>query len=199
MSDWDAAVWTAVIAGGALALTLVGLGYTHLQLRQARSELNDKRLDDKVYGVIGQNILLINGLSDKARQTLEEAKTSADDIRKLQAEAEQGLAELREQLTHDHKRLESSMGEARTLMARIDDAAKRADKDAEQVSQVTEAFNTSIATALNMDIEKVRANFAPAILEQIREYNEQIRKYNKESMDTIRRATGIPQKPKEDS
>lgn len=124
--DWVtiAAVGSAIFTGLAAAfagitaiVAVVALLYTRSQLRQAREDLDDRRLDYKVRGLIGENILLLNSLTEQARTAVAEAQTSM-------ADAQSSV-----------RVIQGAVRDAERILARLNDVATEAESDAERISR----------------------------------------------------------------
>jgi hypothetical protein len=92
MMDWVAigTMALAVIAVLALVVSLLArrdmkaqLRNTQAQLEQTQFELDDRRLDDKVRGAFGGNILQIMNLTDRAAKAVSEAEIRSKEIQQL--------------------------------------------------------------------------------------------------------------------
>lgn len=137
MGTWGAAQWGTVGAMVAAAVAFAAFVVTYAQLRQSRTELQDKRIDEKVKGAIGENLLLINGLTEQARTTLEQAKESAKAIQQVDNDVRALAADLTEQrkvIDQNRSELDRTLSEAREIAAQLNTTAQRADEDAQVVS-----------------------------------------------------------------
>lgn len=111
------------------------------QLTQAQSTLNDRRLDERVKAILGENILLINNLTEQARTTLQDARASAKEVESIRATVEQTNKDVQAQgkdAAQSRAELQESLNEGRQLLRELKDAAQTATNDAAVISRARE-------------------------------------------------------------
>jgi hypothetical protein len=145
----DSTSWAAVAGGVAAVASIVALFFTYSQLKQARHELQDRRLDEEVKGVIGENILIITGLIEQVKAAVGDAEQGAAAVESIQGKVEEVLRQVEEagiesQLQSDRadgarKKLVDSLGEAQLVLDRLNQVAQKADQDAIAISEVRQA------------------------------------------------------------
>ena len=135
---------------------LVAVFFAFSQARHDRAELQDKRIDEKVKGVIGENILLINGLTEQARATLEKAQQSgatveviSNTVRTMAADLEvqkQNAAQARNDLIQ-------SLASAQEVVKKLNSTAEQANEDAQVIGQTRRAVETN--AELMQEVESI--------------------------------------------
>lgn len=161
--DWgNNAEWIVATIGIVITalIALVAIFYQRGQLRQARQELDDKRLDERVEAILGRNILTINSLSDQANMLLAESTDGLNQTRELRREVESLGSDLKEDMKTAAQQLQEMLEQARLLTSQIDARAKQAQQDADEITtakkELTERWSLSDAVRLQL----IRDGFA---------------------------------------
>jgi hypothetical protein len=138
MSEWGAAEWAAAAGIAAALITFAAFLITYAQLRQSRAENQDRRIDEKVKGAIGENLLLISGLTDQARKTLDEAQQSAasiEDINNAVQTIAGDLALQRQNIAAAKSDLDKALASANDVVEKLNSAAVQAGEDVQVISE----------------------------------------------------------------
>jgi hypothetical protein len=113
------------------------------QLKNAQATLEDRRLDERVKAILGENLLLISSLTEQARTSLQEAKESAGEVGKIRDEANQTFQMQLSQSNESRQKLEEALLRADVVTARLDKAADEAEADSKAIGQFREAITRS--------------------------------------------------------
>ena len=133
--------WT-LVAAVAASVTALFLG---IQLLRERQVNNDRRLDDRINGIIGKRIVEIADLAEEARKTLATAHSVTGDVQRVRAEIDQ-ILEKTKQAGEEHQTI------VQEGIAELSEAHEEASRAAEEVtSLLAQARRESITARAAVD------------------------------------------------